>query len=71
VSEARVVFSGVAPAPWRSAATERVITGQRLTEDVVRRAAEAAVAEADPMPDNAYKVDLLRGVLAQELAELV
>jgi xanthine dehydrogenase YagS FAD-binding subunit len=70
VSEARVVFSGVAPAPWRSAATERVITGQRLTEDVVRRAAEAAVAEADPMPDNAYKVDLLRGVLAQELAAL-
>lgn len=67
VSDARVVFSGVAPAPWRSAATERVITGQRLTEDVVRRAADAAVAEADPMPDNEYKVDLLRGVVEQEL----
>jgi len=70
VSDARVVFSGVAPAPWRSAATERVITGQRLTEDVVRRAADAAVAEADPMPDNAYKVDLLRAIVAQELAAL-
>jgi len=68
VSEARVVFSGVAPVPWRSTATEGVITGQRLTEDVVRRAADAAVAEADPMPDNAYKVDLLRGIVAQELA---
>ncbi|MHB1192099.1 MAG: FAD binding domain-containing protein [Longimicrobiales bacterium] len=71
VSEARVVFSGVAPAPWRSTATERVITGQRLTEDVAKRAAEAAVAEADPMPDNFYKVDLLRGIVAQELAALV
>ncbi|NJD18287.1 MAG: xanthine dehydrogenase family protein subunit M [Gemmatimonadetes bacterium] len=70
VSEARVVFSGVAPAPWRSAATEGVITGQRLTEDVVRRAAEAAVEEADPMPDNFYKVDLLQGIVAQELAAM-
>ena len=70
VSEARAVFSGVAPAPWRSTATEGVITGQRLTEDVVRRAAEAAVAEADPMPDNFYKVDLLRGIVAQELAAM-
>lgn len=70
VSEARVVFSGVAPAPWRSAAAEMAIVGQRLTEDVVRRAAEAAVAEADPMPDNEYKVDLLRGVFAQELAAM-
>jgi xanthine dehydrogenase YagS FAD-binding subunit len=70
VSEARVVFSGVAPVPWRSTATEGVITGQRLTEDVAQRAAEAAVADADPMPDNFYKVDLLRGIVAQELAAL-
>jgi xanthine dehydrogenase YagS FAD-binding subunit len=70
VSEARVVFSGVAPVPWRSTATEGVITGQRLTEDVVRRAAEAAVAEADPMPDNFYKVDLLRGIIMQELGAM-
>jgi len=70
VSEARVVFSGVAPVPWRSTATEGVITGQRLTDDVVRRAAEAAVAEADPMPDNFYKVDLLQGIVAHELAAL-
>ncbi len=70
VSEARVVFSGVAPVPWRSEATERALVGQRLTEEVVRRAADAAVAEADPMPDNEYKVELLRGVLAQELAAM-
>lgn len=70
VSEARVVFSGVAPAPWRSGPAEKAIVGQRLTDEVVRRAAEAAVAEADPMPDNEYKVDLLRGVLAQELAAM-
>lgn len=70
VSEARVVFSGVAPVPWRSTPAERVITGQRLSEDVVRAAADAAVADADPMPDNAYKVALLRGIVAQELAAL-
>lgn len=70
VTEARVVFSGVAPVPWRSTAAEGAITGQRLTAEVAERAAEAAVADAEPMPQNFYKVDLLRGIVAQELAAL-
>jgi len=70
VSDARVVFSGVAAVPWRSSAAEGVINGQRLTEDVVLRAVEAAVAEARPMRDNGYKVNLLRGILGQELAAM-
>jgi xanthine dehydrogenase YagS FAD-binding subunit len=71
VSEARVVFSGVAPTPWRSAATERVVTGQRLTADVVKRAADASVTDSMPLPDNVYKVDLLQGVVEEELAAMV
>ena len=70
VQEARVVFSGVAPVPWRSASVERVITGESLTDDVVRLAGEVAVESAQPMRDNEYKVRLLRGILEDELAAL-
>ena len=70
VADARVVFSGVAAVPWRSSAVEGVINGQRLSEDVVRRAAEAAVEGARPMRDNGYKVELLRGIVMQELAAM-
>ncbi len=70
VSDARVVFGGVAAVPWRSSAVEDVISGQRLTEDIVHRAGEASVEGARPMRDNRYKVDLLRGIVTQELAAM-
>ena len=70
VAEANVVFSGVAPVPWRSAAAEEALAGHPLTPEVVERAAAAAVEGASPMRDNAYKVELLRGVLEQSLSAL-
>ena len=68
VAEANVVFSGVAPVPWRSAPAEEALTGHALTPELVERTAAAAVEGASPMRDNAYKVELLRGVLTEELA---
>jgi xanthine dehydrogenase YagS FAD-binding subunit len=70
VQEAGVVFSGVAPVPWRSRPVERVLTGERLTEDVVRLAGEVAVESAQPLRHNQYKVPLLRGIVERELAAL-
>ena len=67
VQKARVVFSGVAPVPWRSVAVEEVITGGRLDRKTVAKAADAAVQEAEPLEKNGYKVPLLRGVVAEEL----
>lgn len=70
VSAARVVFSGVAPVPWRSRAVEELITGQRLDAELARRAGEAAVEGARPMRHNGYKVELLRGLVERELAAI-
>ncbi len=67
VQKARVVFSGVAPVPWRSVAVEEAVTGRRLDNETVSRAADAAVREARPMEKNGYKVPLLRGVVEEEL----
>ena len=67
VEKARVVFSGVAPVPWRSREVEEMITGRRLDANVATNAGEAAIRTAEPMEKNAYKIPLLRGVVAQEL----
>jgi len=67
VEKARVVFSGVAPVPWRSREVEEVITGKRLDATVAAKAAEAAVQGAEPLEKNGYKIPLLRGVVEEEL----
>jgi xanthine dehydrogenase YagS FAD-binding subunit len=71
VTQARVVLSGVAPVPWRAKAAEAALNGRRLDAKAIRRAAEAAVEGADPMPDNRYKVALTRGVVEQALASVL
>jgi xanthine dehydrogenase YagS FAD-binding subunit len=70
VTRARVVFSGVAPVPWRSEAVEQAITGKALTADVVAAAAEAGVKGAAPLEKNGYKVPMLKGVITESLLAL-
>jgi xanthine dehydrogenase YagS FAD-binding subunit len=53
-------MGAVAPVPWRSEAAERSLAGKRLTADVALEAANAAVADARPMTNNAYKVQVAR-----------
>ena len=67
VEQARVVFSGVAPIPWRSEPAERAITGKELNATSVAQAAQEAVKDADPLTHNEYKVSLVRGVLTEAL----
>jgi xanthine dehydrogenase YagS FAD-binding subunit len=67
VERARVVLSGVAPTPWRLPAVEALLVGQRLDAKVIARAAEAAVAGAQPLEYNRYKIALVRGVIEEAL----
>ena len=60
VRAARIVMGSVAPVPWRSSAAETVLVGKRLTEQAAMEAADAAVAAAKPMSQNAYKVQIAR-----------
>ncbi len=70
VQRARVVFSGVAPVPWRSEPVERAITGKALTPAVVAEAADAAVKGATALEKNGYKIPLLQGVVTEALLAL-
>ncbi len=70
VTQARVVFSGAAPIPWRSAEVESAITGKELTEANIGQAAEAAVQKAEPLEYNGYKVPLLKGLIKERLTAI-
>ena len=70
VAEARVVLGGVAPAPWRSAAAEAALIGKEPTPSVAAAVAAAAVAGAQPLEQNAYKVLLAKGALMESLVAL-
>jgi xanthine dehydrogenase YagS FAD-binding subunit len=68
---ARIVLGGVAPIPWRVPEAERLLTGQRITPDVIAKAAEAAVSGANPLAKNKYKVPLTRETVHRTLLAVV
>jgi xanthine dehydrogenase YagS FAD-binding subunit len=60
VQSARIVMGYVAPVPWPSPEAEQTLKGQPVNEDTAQRAAEAALKNAKPLSQNAYKVQLAR-----------
>jgi xanthine dehydrogenase YagS FAD-binding subunit len=70
IARARVVFSGVAPAPWPAPAVEKALTGRRLDAATIAQAAEAATLKLQPLEKNGYKVPLLRGLVQERLEAL-
>jgi xanthine dehydrogenase YagS FAD-binding subunit len=70
VTKARVVLSAAAPVPWRSKEVENAIIGQRLDADIMAKAGEAAVRDAQPLEQNDYKIPLFRGMIEEELTAI-
>jgi xanthine dehydrogenase YagS FAD-binding subunit len=68
--DGRVVLSGAAPVPWRSAEVEQAIRGKELDSKVIAAAAQAAVAGAEPLEKNGYKIPLFQGVIEEELTRM-
>ncbi|MFC8413409.1 xanthine dehydrogenase family protein subunit M [Streptomyces coelicoflavus] len=70
VREARLAFGAVASRPWRARAAEAVLTGAPADGDTFAAAADAELAAARPLPDNGYKVTLMRNLVVAVLTEL-
>jgi len=68
IRSARVALGGVAPRPWRAREAEAVLCGSRMTEATFAAAGAAAVTDARPRAQNAFKVELVRRVLTRALA---
>ncbi|MDQ2731186.1 MAG: FAD binding domain-containing protein, partial [Armatimonadota bacterium] len=67
IQAARVALGGVAPIPWRSPEAEAALKGHRMTPELAAAAANAALAPAKPLEDNAYKVIIARTILRRAL----
>jgi xanthine dehydrogenase YagS FAD-binding subunit len=67
VRDARIVLGGVAHKPWRAVAAENALRGKTLSEEVLAKAAAAAVAGAHAYEHNAFKVELAQRAVVRAL----
>jgi xanthine dehydrogenase YagS FAD-binding subunit len=70
IQDVRIAFGGVAAVPWRAQTAETLLRGAAATEAVFRQAAEAELAAAQPLAENAFKVPLARNLLVRTLLDL-
>jgi xanthine dehydrogenase YagS FAD-binding subunit len=70
VRDVRLALGGVAHKPWRAWKAEAALRGAPATEESFRRAAEAELAAAQPLPGNAFKVPLARNTIVRTLLDL-
>lgn len=69
-NDCSVVFGSLAPVPWRSQGAEEALEGAQLNDQTIEAAANAAVAGAEPLSHNEYKVALARKLLREALGNL-
>jgi xanthine dehydrogenase YagS FAD-binding subunit len=67
IEEVRVALGGVGTKPWRSLEAEKVLQGHAAETANFRRAAEAALRDARPQSENAFKVELAKRCLVRAL----
>lgn len=70
ISDVRLALGGVAHKPWRASRAEEMLRGQVASPDAFRAAAEAELADAVPLSDNGFKVELAKRTMTAVLAEL-
>jgi xanthine dehydrogenase YagS FAD-binding subunit len=70
IRDVRIALGGVAHAPWRAERAEAVLKGSKGDEDALLAAADAELAAARPLPDNAYKIPLARHLVVDTLKGL-
>jgi xanthine dehydrogenase YagS FAD-binding subunit len=70
IKDVRIALGGVAHKPWRAERAEAALRGGPATAAAFRRAAEAELATAQPLRDNAFKIELAKRVIADTLGKL-
>lgn len=70
IKDVRLALGGVAHKPWRALKAEAVLRGRLATQETFAAAAAAELAEAKPLRDNAFKIELAKRTIAAVLGEL-
>jgi len=69
-NSARIVLGGVAPTPWRVAAAEKLLVGQKVTPEQAVKVGAAAVRGAHPLKKNEYKVKVAQALVSRTVSSL-
>jgi xanthine dehydrogenase YagS FAD-binding subunit len=69
IRSARLALGGVATKPWRAFEAETVLAGAPVSARTFQAAADAALRDAVPHRDNAYKIELARRAVVRALSE--
>jgi xanthine dehydrogenase YagS FAD-binding subunit len=70
VKDVRLALGGVATKPWRAWTAEEALKGKPATAESFRAAADAELADAKPLRDNGFKVQLAKRTIVAVLNEL-
>lgn len=63
VTDAHLVFGGVAPVPWELPEVDKYLLGKKLTPEVAREAGEIVLRNATSMRCSEYKVFMAKDVI--------
>jgi xanthine dehydrogenase YagS FAD-binding subunit len=67
VTRARIALGGVGTKPWRSPEAEAALVGGPVNQANFRKAAAAALHDATPQSENAFKIELAKRCLTHAL----
>ena len=70
IKDVRIALGGVAHKPWRALKAEASLRGGPADAHAFRAAAEAELAEAKPLNDNGFKIELATRTITAVLGEL-
>ena len=70
VDSVRVALGGVGSRPWRARRFERALLGRHLDADLLQQAGREEFANATPLPQNAFKVDLAVDIVSMLVRDL-
>jgi len=63
------VLGAVAPIPWAAPKAEAALVGKEPGTATFQAAADAAFADATPLSENAYKIQVGKAILIDALAK--
>ena len=70
IEKASIVLGAVAPVPVRAEKAEAFLAGKKVSEEVAAEAAELALADADPLEQTEYKVDIAKTLVKRSIMKL-
>jgi len=70
IKDASVVLGGVAPIPWSLPDLDADLIGEQIFTILTLGASDMAVLGAQPLSKNSYKIDLVKGLVAEALTRL-